>query len=284
MGRLRKKGQSIYKQTYTIITMKNFYSVLLIIIVSCLVFVGCKNDNSPVLKEPKPIYFILQDSLGRTIDTTFIQYDGKKIVLCYNLFGRVSYKYSGNTMIETSYSNGQIQGYSVHTFNGSNQLIKTELFRPDTTVGKFIMESTLTMTYLSKENYNSDYTNFFASINGSIVTTTSSIKRTYDSQGNEISNTTKTDNITFIETKTYDNKNGIFKGVDLTHFNSTWGMLNGFNDYSFNNILTYVFTDSGNPTNTSSDIYTFTYNALNYPDSETEISDAKKYKTLFVYE
>ena len=264
--------------------MKNFYSVSLIIIVSCLVFVGCKNDNSPVLKEPKPIYFILQDSLGRTLDTTFIQYDGRKIVLCYNHIGRVSYKYSGNTMIETSYSNGRIQGYSVHTFNGSNQLIKTESYWPDSIVGKFILESTLTITYISNESYKTNFTDYFATINGKIATTTASFKRTYDSQGNEISNTTKTDYSTYIETKTYDNKNGIFKGVDLTHFNSTWGMLDGFNDYSINNILTYVHTDSSNSTDILSYTYNFTYNALNYPESQTDILDAEKYKRLFVYE
>jgi len=264
--------------------MKNFYSVSLIIIVSCLVCVGCKNDNSPVLTGLKPIYFILQDSLGRTIDTTFIQYDGRKIVLCYNHFNRVSYKYSGNTMIETSYLNGWNQGYRVHTFNGSNQLIKTEQYGPTDTVDKFILVSTLTITYMSQESYKRDYTDYFATINGSIETTTASVKRTYDSQGNELSNTTKTEYSTYIETKTYDNKNGIFKGVDLTHFNSTWGMLNSFNDYSNNNILTRVHTDSNNPTDSLSYTYNFTYNALNYPSSETDISDAEKYKTLFVYE
>jgi len=264
--------------------MKNFYSVSLIIIVSCLVFVGCKNDNSPVLTGPKPIYFILQDSLGRTIDTTFIEYDGRKIVSCYNHFDRVSYKYSGNTMIETSYSNGWSRGCSVHTFNENNQLIKTESYWPDTIVGKFILRSTLTITYISNESYKTNYTNYFATINGKITPTTNSVKRTYDSQGNEISNTTITEYNTFIETKTYDNKNGIFKGVDLTHFNSTWGMLNDFNDYSINNILTYVHTYSSNPTDILSYTYNFTYNALNYPDSETNISDAEKYKTLIVYE
>jgi len=264
--------------------MKNFYSVSLIILFSCLVFVGCKNDNSPILTGPKPIYFILQDSLGRTIDTTFIQYDGRKIVLCYNRSARVSYKYSGNTMTETSYSNERIQGYSIHTFNGSNQLIKTETYWPTAIVGKFTLESTLTITYTSIERYETNYTNYFATINGKIVTSTTSYERTYDSQGNELYNTTKTEYSTFTETKTYDNKNGIFKGVDLTHFNSTWSMLNDFNDYSINNRLTYVHTDSSNPTDILSYTYNFTYNALNYPESETDISDAEKYKRLFVYE
>lgn len=264
--------------------MKNFCSVSLFILFSCLVFVGCKNDDSPVLTGPKPIYFILQDSLGRPLDTTFIQYEGRKIVLCYNHFRKVTYKYSGNTMIETKYLDGYARGYSVHTFNGNNQLIKTETYWPTATVGEFTLESTSTITYTSKESYKTSYTNYFATINGKIVTSTASFERSYDSQGNEISNTTKTEYSTFTETKTYDNKNGIFKGVDLTHFNSTWGMLNDFNDYSINNRLTYVHTDSSNPTDILSYTNNFTYNALNYPESETGISVVGKYKRLFVYE
>jgi YD repeat-containing protein len=264
--------------------MKNFYSVSLIIIISCLVFVSCKNDNSPVLTGPKPIYLILQDSLGRTIDTTFIQYEGRKIALCYNLFGRVSYKYSGNTMIETSYSNGQILGYSVHTFNGSNQLIKTEKYIYPTPGSKPILYSKLINTYSSDETYINNYTEYWVTLNGKILTSTSTIKNTYDSNGNIIGVTTITDNTTLKNTKTFDNKNGIFKGVDLTHFNSTWGLLDGINDNSINNVLTGVQTNSVHPTDIYSFAVFYTYNALNYPYSEINSLDTEKYKELFVYE
>jgi hypothetical protein len=243
--------------------------LILVFSAVALIFSSCSSDADSL-----PVIVPLVDSV---VDVNGVLL--KKDIYTYNSVAKeTNYTYTGNKLNRITDYDGE---YSLYTYTG-NLITKIEYFDVANTL---LTTENLTydsnnklVTYIEidglsgyKENYvyNTDGTVSFSSFHGSNVSQTTPgdtgvmvvangevVRRTENHSGGGV------DQVTY----TYDGKNSPFKnviGLDKIVFRVSY-----IDFGNYHNPLTFLFTSTGNPTDSQNS--TYTYNSNDFPITRTE--------------
>lgn len=224
--------------------------VLSALVLAGLMFTSCKNDDNVPAEEGTVDVSKMYLPLKITADgyTTNYTYNNKgQLTKIAESDGyEYTFTYSGNQLVEFIEKEGANK--TTYTYSQTGNIIKLnaeELYNGE--------EYSSTATFEVDERGNLINDGFFT--------------YSYDQAGNNIKVVASEDSVANL---TFDNKNGIFKNLNIPKWVSNWML--GYNTSLVNNALTFSFVSEEDPEDNNSATLSYEYNADGYPVKMTALS------------
>ena len=249
--------------------------------VSAFIFTSCSSDDDSSTPTPTPSSSVLvkkeietySDGTSTTYNYT---YNGNKIVKISDTDGSVSnFTYTGDLITKVETFEDDLLAYrETYQYNSANKLTKYVDLEIESGYANRILYTHNADGSISYTSYVDDpdgESNFYMD---GIYTSSSYLENVIP--GGSLPNYSET------FTSTYDDKNNPYKNI-LGYGNMNFADTR--EGYSLNNNAVMIMkTNSQNNSNITSSASTFTYNAANYPITETEVNDNETTTTQFFYE
>jgi|GEM_PF-3475699 len=251
--------------------MRKFIYLLSFVLFTGVSFISCEKDDDSEPKEKKLLPIKITEYEDGIYDgETIFEYDNsnKLIKMDYGDEYYNTFEYDSDNRLTRSntFEDDSLYKYELYSYNSSNQIIKIQSYdKDDVAKSYYVHEYDINGNVIKKTQYN---------LNGTLVLYYTFL---YDESNNMINekyywadypsgvvSTEKYEEWTI----TYDDKNNIFKSVNMPFLWETY----------INNELTSTYIEhyGDNYTETNNNVYV--YNEANYPVEYTEVDDGEKYE------